>query len=88
MQYMAMIYTPKSSGPDTEVIQAYGAFTKEMIAKGFFKQGDALQGAHTATCVSLREGKTKIKDGPFVEANEPKTFVKGHQRTFFPCLSI
>lgn len=70
MQYMAIIYTPASTGPDPAVIQAYGAYTKEMIVKGFFKQGDALQNPDTATCVSVRDGKNQVKAGSFPGGSE------------------
>lgn len=69
MQYIALIYNEE--GNDTpEVFQAYGAFTQEMVAKGFFKAGDALEPSSTATCVTVRDGKTHLKDGPFSETKE------------------
>ena len=70
MQYIALIYNPETGESDPEIFQAYGKFTKEMISKGYFKGGDALQASTTATCVSVRNGKTEIKDGPFSETKE------------------
>ncbi len=58
MQYMALIYSTGECGSDPAVREAYGKFTREMIAKGFFKHGDALQNSDMASCVSVREGKT------------------------------
>ena len=70
MQYIALIYTPETGDPDPELFQAYGQFTQEMISKGHFKGGDALQPTSTATCVSVRDGKTNLKDGPYSETKE------------------
>jgi hypothetical protein len=38
-----------------------------MVSKGIFKGGDALQVSTTSICVSVRDGKSKIKDGPYSE---------------------
>lgn len=58
------------SGRDEDVLnperrQACGMFTQDMTAKGYFRNGDALLSAETATCVSVRNGKTELKDAPF-----------------------
>ena len=76
MQYMALIYRDYSSRTpgspeDQKMWEAYGAFTQDIIAKGHFKSGDALQAASTATCVSVDgNGKTVTTDGPFAETKE------------------
>lgn len=70
MQYIAFIYSPETGAPTPELIQEYGAFTQEIIANGQFKAGDALQPSSTATCVSVRDGKIELKDGPFSETKE------------------
>ena len=76
MQYMALIYRDYSSRTpgspeDQEMWQAYGAFTQDIIAKGHFKGGDALQPASTATCVSIdATGQVVTTDGPFAETKE------------------
>jgi len=69
MQYIALIYSEETE-PTPEIMQEYGAFTQEIIANGQFKAGDALQPSATATCVSVRDGKTQLKDGPFSETKE------------------
>lgn len=69
MQYIALIYSEEAA-PTPEIMQEYGAFTQEIIANGQFKAGDALQPSATATCVSVRDGKTQLKDGPFSETKE------------------
>jgi hypothetical protein len=70
MQYIALIYSEETGAASPELIQEYGKFTQDIIAKGQFKAGDALQSSSTATCVSVRNGKTVIKDGPFSETKE------------------
>ena len=76
MHYMALIYRDYSarkpgSKDDQEMWAAYGAFTQDIIAKGHFKSGDALQPASTATCVSVgTDGKIVTTDGPFAETKE------------------
>ena len=72
MQYIALIYFPEE-GRDAiqpRMWQEYGAFTQEMIAKGYFKAGDALAPTSAATTVQVRDGKTHIKDGPYAETKE------------------
>ncbi len=69
MQYIAHIYGPE--GEDTpELFEAYGVFTQGIIASGNYKGGEALQPSSTATCVSVRDGKQLLKDGPFSETKE------------------
>ncbi|WP_333714214.1 YciI family protein [Yoonia sp.] len=76
MQYMCLIYSAEGTGPQPGTpefgafMQAYGAFTAEMRETGRFIAGDALQSIATATCVSVREGKTIATDGPFAETKE------------------
>ena len=72
MQYMALIYWDEGAPenvPD-DVIEQYGAFTREIIAAGVFKAGDALQGIETATSIRLRGGERRVTDGPFAETKE------------------
>ncbi|MBT5571059.1 MAG: YciI family protein [Alphaproteobacteria bacterium] len=70
MQFMALIYNKETGNHDPETFQAYGKFTQDMIAQGHFKSGDALQPTATATCLTIRDGKTSLKDGPFSETKE------------------
>ncbi len=70
MLYIALIYNRETGSNDPKMFEAYGQYTKEMIEGGFFKAGDPLQPSETATCVSVRNGKTELKDGPFSETKE------------------
>jgi hypothetical protein len=76
MQYLLLIYETEkatsamSEADRTQMGADYITFTKEIIASGHFKGGDALQPIHTATTVRVREGKTSTTDGPFAETRE------------------
>ncbi len=43
MQYIALIYDQERGPPDAQIMQEYGKFTQDIVAKGQFKAGDALQ---------------------------------------------
>lgn len=74
MQYMLLIYNcvrPEPGDPDfEESLARVNAFAAECMRRGVFIGGHPLQGEHTATTVSVREGKTLITDGPFIETHE------------------
>ena len=72
MQYLLLIYTNEIENKlgDPSVHAAYGAFTQDIVQKGHFKAGDALQPTSTATTVRVRDGKTLTTDGPFAETRE------------------
>lgn len=70
MQFIALIYSDENGESSPQLLQEYGEFTQEMIAKGHFKAGDELQASSTATCVTISNGKTHLKDGPFSETKE------------------
>ena len=79
MQYMLLIHTDESAmreamasakGGAPEMMGAYRAYTEAMHKAGVFVAGDALQPSTTATVVRVRDGKTQVLDGPYVEAKE------------------
>ena len=71
MQYIALIYGDGTPPEDpASLMQAYGAFTQELVASGQMIAGDALEPASTATSVRVRDGKRQITDGPFAETKE------------------
>lgn len=72
MQYIALIYFQEEGREAIQptMWQKYGEFTQEMIARGYFKAGNALGPTSAATTVRVREGKTQIKDGPYAETKE------------------
>ncbi|SEP54358.1 Uncharacterized conserved protein [Amycolatopsis saalfeldensis] len=74
MQYMLLIYDcdrPEPGDPGFEdALASVNAFADECRRRGAFVGGHPLQGEHTATTVSVREGKTLITDGPYLETHE------------------
>lgn len=76
MQYMLLIYAAENAGPDYgtpefgELLEAYGAFSKEVQEAGVLVAGEALQDTETATSVKVRAGKSTVTDGPFAETKE------------------
>ena len=71
MQYMLLIYSNENGEPpEEEVIQRYGAFTKDVQDSGKLVTADRLQPAAAATTVRIRNGETLVTDGPFAETKE------------------
>ncbi|WP_370965964.1 YciI family protein [Amycolatopsis sp. cg9] len=74
MQYMLLIYNcdrPEPGDPRfPAALAAVNAFADECRRRGAFVAGHPLQGEHTATTVAVREGRTLITDGPFLETHE------------------
>lgn len=77
MQYMLMYFEPDNefaSRTDPENAPAYWAawtaYMGEMRSAGIIVNGDALEAPHTATTVSLRDGKRVVQDGPFADSKE------------------
>ena len=74
MQYMLLIYNCKQPAPAdpgfAEALARVNAFADECRRRGVFVAGDPLQPESTATTVSVRDGRTLITDGPFVETHE------------------
>lgn len=76
MQFMCLIYSDPTSGPQPgseefgAFMKGYGDFTKLVQENGKLSAGDALQGIETATTVSMRGGKVETMDGPFAETKE------------------
>lgn len=74
MLYMLLIYNcdrPEPGDPHfPEALARVNAFADECRRRGVFVSGHPLQGEHTATTVSVRDGRTLITDGPFAETHE------------------
>ena len=76
MQYMLLIYGDEKSWEGVseeergQIMQAYGAFTKELQDAGAMVAGDALQRTQSATTVRVQDGETLTTDGPFAETKE------------------
>ena len=76
MQYLLLIYESEAQAQAMPpaafqaMMAGYDTFTRDLVASGKFKAGDALQPTSTATTVRVREGKTLATDGPFAETRE------------------
>jgi hypothetical protein len=76
MQYMLLIYgdeTIWANMPEAEAkrtMQAYVEYSQALAASGILRGGSELSPVTTATTVRVRNGKTLIADGPFMETKE------------------
>jgi hypothetical protein len=74
VQYMLLIYDcdrPEPGDPGyEEALARVNAFTDECARRGVRLTGHPLRPESTATTVSVRDGKTMITDGPYVETHE------------------
>jgi hypothetical protein len=73
MRYGLLIYTNESDRPawgtpegDAE-FQEYGALQGEMIEGGMFKSGDPFLRVAEAKSIEIRDGETRVLDGPAVD---------------------
>jgi hypothetical protein len=76
MRYLLAIYGDEQAfatateAESAAVADAYNAFTKDIVDRGLFQAGEALQPTSTATTVRVRDGRTLTTDGPFAETKE------------------
>jgi hypothetical protein len=76
MRYLLAIYGDEqrfataTEAENAAVADAYNAFTKDIVDRGLFQSGDALEPSNTATTVRVRDGRTLTTDGPYAETKE------------------
>ena len=76
MKYALLIYASEqdwanqSEEQGQAQFQEYMAFTKDIVDRGIYQSGEALQPTATATTVRVRDGETLTTDGPFAETKE------------------
>jgi hypothetical protein len=73
MKYMLLIYADEQAWNDAERQQCYEESTQlahRLSAAGQFLATNPLQSVSTATCVSVRNDKRLVTDGPFAETRE------------------
>ena len=75
MQYMLLIHgdekameaaTPVTEGMSPE----YAAFNEAMAKAGIMRGGERLRPTSATTSIRIRDGKTDVLDGPYVETKE------------------
>jgi hypothetical protein len=76
MRYALLIYAGEQDWANQTEEQAqaqfqeYMSFTKDIVDRGLYQAGEALQPTATATTVRVRDGETLTTDGPFAETKE------------------
>lgn len=76
MRYLCLIYLDErelASLPDREVNSLnsrHVELNEDLRRTGHFVEAEALEPAHAATCVRVRQGRTTVTDGPFIETKE------------------
>ncbi|MES2941180.1 MAG: YciI family protein [Pseudomonadota bacterium] len=76
MEYMLLIHVDPAGlqamrdAERSTALAAYGAYTEALKGAGVWRAGDRLRNADTATTVRVREGKTEVLNGPFIETRE------------------
>lgn len=76
MRYLCLIYMDEAAlaaMPQAQ-ISALNArhleFNDRLVTKGQFIEAEALESVVATTCIRVRQGKTAVIDGPFVETKE------------------
>jgi hypothetical protein len=76
MRYLCLIYMNEQeldAMPAAEMSAlnaAHWDFNDNLRASGQFIQAEALEPARATACVRVRQGKTRVTDGPFTESKE------------------
>ncbi len=76
MQYLLMIYSKEGAWNAMPPAQqeagmaAYIAYTQALQTAGVLVGSNRLQDTPTATCVTVSNGKTQVKDGPYADTKE------------------
>jgi hypothetical protein len=76
MEYMLLIHADPAGlqalreAERTTSLAAYGAYSEALQKAGVLRGGNRLRTADTATTVKVREGKTEVLNGPFIETRE------------------
>ena len=76
MKYMLLVYVNEAAWPamtptqQEQGIAAYNAYTEALKKAGVLAGSDRLKPSTSASTVRIANGKTKVLDGPYVEAKE------------------
>jgi len=74
MQFLLLIHASEGGTPTAaegeQIHAAYKSYTEELKKAGVWRGGEPLMPSAEGKKVTVREGKTRIVDGPFTEAKE------------------
>ena len=76
MEYMLLIHADPAGlqklreAERSTSLAAYGAYTEALQKAGVLRSGNRLRTADSATTVQVREGRTEVHHGPFIETRE------------------
>lgn len=76
MEYMLLIHADPAGlqalrdAERSTALAAYGAYTEALQKAGILRSGNRLRPADAATTIRVREGKTDVQNGPFIETRE------------------
>jgi hypothetical protein len=76
MEYLLLIHADPAGlqalreAERTTSLAAYTAYTEALQKAGVLRGGNRLRTADTATTVKVRDGKTEVLNGPFIETRE------------------
>jgi hypothetical protein len=76
MEYMLLIHADPAGlqalrdAERSTALAAYGAYTEALKQAGVLRGGERLRDASAATTVKVRDGKTEVLNGPFIETRE------------------
>ncbi|MBS0318185.1 MAG: YciI family protein [Proteobacteria bacterium] len=76
MEYMLLIYADPAGlaalreAERSTALAAYGAYSEALQQAGVLRAGNRLRPADTATTVKVRDGRTEVLNGPFIETRE------------------
>ncbi|WHZ12537.1 MAG: PhnB protein [Burkholderiaceae bacterium] len=76
MEYMLLIHVDPAGlaalreAERGAALAAYGAYTEALTQAGVMRAGNRLRPADTATTVKMRDGRTEVLNGPFIETRE------------------
>ena len=76
MKYMLLIFNDEAKvrampkDEPNKMLPAYAAYTEALKSAGILRGGERLHFASEATTVRVNDGKTKVLNGPYIEAKE------------------
>jgi hypothetical protein len=77
MEYMLLIHSEAPSNAEavpeaarTQMLAAYRAYTEALMQAGVVRSSNRLRPASAATAIRVRDGKTDVHNGPYIETRE------------------